>query len=183
MPNTPVSWSERASALSSWEAAGWTRDGQRSRFVAVMAALGPVMGDRVLDWGCGTGALSEVVPGFCGYHGYDWASGMVERARRDHPGVSFSTRAPSSLERFDLVACVGPFNLPHGWSKQRTWAVLRHLWDTTRCRALAVSLYSGSDPRCLIYTEAEAEACARDLSWDYEVTRHRANDLLMAVRR
>ena len=148
-----------------------------------MRALDPKPGERLLDWACGTGSLSELVSSEVGYYGFDWAPGMVARAKRDHPGRYFSQHAPSRYERFDVVACVGPFNLPDGWSKQRTWHTFRHLWDTTGCRALAVSLYSGSDPRCLIYTEAEVEACARDLTWDYEVTRHRANDLLMVARR
>lgn len=148
-----------------------------------MSALNPKPGERLLDWGCGTGSLSELVPDGVMYHGFDWADGMVKRARGDHPGRSFSTHAPAAHEPFDLVACVGPFNLPDGWSKQRTFATLRHLWDKTGCRALAVSLYAGSDPRCLIYTEAEAEACARDLSWDFEIVRHRSNDLLMVSRR
>jgi hypothetical protein len=183
VPNSPQAWSGRASAPSSWEAAGWTRGGQHTRFAAVLSALNPVSGEKLLDWGCGTGALSELLPHDVAYYGFDWADGMVKRARGDHPGRRFSTHPPARYERFDVVACVGPFNLPDGWSKQRTFAVLRHLWDTTRCRALAVSLYSGSDARCLIYTEAETEACARDLSASYEVTRHRANDLLMVARR
>lgn len=181
--NTPRAWSGRASAPSSWEAAGWTKAGQQTRFAAVLSALRPRRGDYLLDWGCGTGALSELVPDGVTYHGFDWAPGMVERARRDYPGRSFSEHPPASFQRFDLVACVGPFNLPDGWSKERTFSVLRHLWDTTGCRALAVSLYSGSDPRCLIYTDEEVRQAGRDLSWDYEVRRHRSNDLLMVARR
>lgn len=182
LPNTPEAWSAKAAVeTSEWAACGWSHDGQTARHAAVVTALAPEKGDRLLDFGCGTGALSGWIPGDVEYVGYDSATGMVVRAAREHPGRVFQAWQPTGV--FDLVACVGCFNLPHNWSKERTWHTLRHLWDVTACRALAVSLYAGADERCLRYTADEAAACGRLLAFDTRVARIRANDLLLTVRR
>lgn len=179
--NTPAGWSERAKHPEPWVASGWSEDGQRLRFQAVIAALDPQPGDRFLDWGCGTGELSAWLPEDVDYVGYDWASGMLIRAAKDHPGRLFQGWPPSGV--FDLVACVGPFNLPGGWSKQHTWHTIRHLWDATFCRRIAVSLYCGDDPNCLSYTGAEAARCGAELGYHARVDQIRDNDLLLTVRR
>lgn len=179
--NTPTGWSERAAIDDPWTACGWSFAGQRERHAAVIAGLAPQRGDRLLDWGCGTGQLSELVPDGVEYVGYDWAPGMVIRAAREHQGRLFQSWQPSGV--FDLVACVGPFNLSDGWSKERTWHTLRHLWDVTGCRALAASLYAGDDPECLSYTGAEAAAAGQQLGYAVRVDQIRDNDLLLTVRR
>lgn len=180
--NTAEAWSERArSCEEPWEACGWSYEGQVDRHEEVVEALAPMPGESLLDFGCGTGELAEILPASTAYLGYDTADGMVERARREHPDRLFTGHYPHG--RFDLVACVGCFNLPDHWSKLRTWHTLRHLWDTTGCRALAVSLYAGEDGRCLIYREEEISAAARALAFDATVTRIRPNDLLLVVRR
>lgn len=179
--NTPDSWSDRSSRRSPWDACGWSEDGQRSRHVAAVAALAPEPGDRLLDFGCGTGELCELLLPDVDYVGYDWATGMVIRAGREHPDRRFQSWQPTGV--FDLVACVGCFNLRDRWSKEETWHTLRHLWDTTCCRTLAASLYAGGDERCLAYTIAEADAAGAQLSWNVRVDRIRHNDLLLTVRR
>jgi SAM-dependent methyltransferase len=182
--NTPAAWSERAARCAEpWEACGWSEEGQRARFESVLWALDPRPRDCLLDFGCGTGELASLLADEVRYYGYDTAPGMIDRALEQHgqPERLFSIHWPHG--HFDLVACVGPFNLPDNWSKERTWHTLRHLWDTTGCRTLAVSLYAGDDGKCLRYTEAEAERCARQLSWDSRVERILPNDLLLTVRR
>lgn len=136
--------------------------------------------DGILDFGCGLGAFADRIVS-CSYVGYDSAPGMVARARLDHPLDRFTNEWPAG--RFDHVVAVGPFNLPDGWSKQATFHTLRHLWDTTGCRSLIVSLYAGEDRRCLRYTENELIILGHSLSWDVTVERWRANDLMLAVRR
>lgn len=176
--NTPAAWSERAaSAATSWEAAGWTEDGQRARFDVVLWALDPQPGELLVDFGCGTGALADRLPSTVGYVGFDTAPGMVARARAEHPGRLFTSAEPGHA---DLVACVGTFNLPGG--KLETWATLRRLWDGTR-RALAVSLYAGDDDRCLVYTEDEARRFGASESYFHQVTSWRSNDLLLVLSR
>lgn len=179
--NTPDAWSERAKHPEPWAACGWSEDGQRLRHQAVIEALDPQTDDRLLDWGCGTGELCELLPADVAYVGYDWASGMVIRAGHDHPGRLFQAWPPAGV--FDLVACVGCFNLTDNWSKERTWHTIRHLWDATGCRTLAVSLYCGGDPNCLTYTGAEAARCGAQLCYAVTVDQIRDNDLLMVARR
>lgn len=182
LANTPEAWSARAEQeTTSWAASGQTEDGQRERHEAVLAAVAPRAGDRLLDFGCGTGAFAELLPPDVKYLGCDWAAGMVARARREHPSRAFAVAPPAT--RFDLVVCIGPFNLPDGWSKQRTFHTIRHLWDTTGCRTLAASLYSGRDENCLIYTGGELDDLGRQLTYDSSVTRIRHNDLLLVAHR
>jgi len=179
--NTPAAWSLRADQMAdTWAACGWSHQGQKERHAAVIRALGAVPGDRLLDWGCGTGDLSSWLSGDVEYVGYDSSTGMVIRAAREHPGRIFQSWWPTGV--FDLVACVGPFNLPTPGGKQDTWHTLRHLWDTTCCRTLVVSLYSGDDPNCLSYDGAEC-AKAGALMGRVSVDQIRHNDLLVTVRR
>ena len=182
--NSPAAWSARAhSPLPEHEACRWSRSGQQERFASVLAVLDPKPGETLLDFGCGTGALSELVPEGVGYVGYDWAGGMVMRARCEHPGKYFTRFLPGGPDDpFDLIACIGPFNLRDGWSKQQTWETLGMLW--TRCRrALAVCLYAGEDPDCLIYSEDEIPFIAHMGEARTTVTRHRPNDLLLLMER
>ena len=179
--NTPAAWSLRADQMEeSWEACGWSYQGQKERHAAVVRALGAKPGDRLLDWGCGTGDLSSWFSVEVDYVGFDSSSGMVIRAAREHPGRIFQSWWPTGA--FDLVACVGPFNLPTSGGKQDTWLTLRHLWDSTYCRKLVVSLYAGDDPNCVSYTGAEA-AQAGALMGAASVDQIRHNDLLLTVRR
>lgn len=179
--NTAGAWSERATIAEPWTACGWSAAGQYARHTAAIAALDPKPGERLLDWACGTGELFEMLPDGVAYLGYDRSDGMVDRARRDHAGT-FQNFEPTSLAGFDLIACIGPFNLPDGWSKTQTWQTLHRLWEQSRCRALVASLYAGDDPNCLIYTEQELWANAR-LSWNVHVTRILPNDLMLEARR
>lgn len=179
--NTPKAWSQRAVEFAEpWAACGWSYEGQCDRMEAVFEALNPQPGESLLDWGCGTGEFTEMLPGSVRYDGFDTAEGMIERARREHPGRRFETREPVGI--FDLVACIGPFNLPDRWSKQHTWHTLRHLWARKHPRALAATLYAGEDDRCLSYSEGETRAAASMLGGDVQVRSVR-NDLLLVVRR
>lgn len=179
--NTPDAWTARAAIREPWKACGWTQDGQQERHQAVVAALAPEPGDRLLDFGCGTGELSAHLAPDVDYVGYDYATGMVIRASRDHPDRRFQAWLPTGV--FDLVAAVGCFNLRDGWSKERTWHTLRHLWEQTCCRTICASLYCGADPSCLSYTGAEAARAGADLGFHVRVDQIRGNDLLLTVRR
>lgn len=179
--NTPDAWSARAEREhTSWDAAGWSRQGQEERFAAVLEAIEPKDGERLLDFGCGTGAFADVLPPSIDYVGYDSAAGMVIRASREHPRCVFQSWEPHLA--FDVTVCIGPFNLPCPSGKQVVWQTLRRLWDGTG-RALAVSLYAGQDERCLVYGEDEVNDHLGGLSHDVTVERWRPNDILAVVRR
>ena len=158
----------------------WSQEGQRARFDAVLAALNPQVGESLLDHGCGTGLLSTLLPDGVDYTGYDWSEGMIERARRDHLGVNFTIGEPNII--VDMVACVGPFNLKDGWSKQQTWDTIIHLWGRCR-RAMAVSLYAGDDPDCITYLDSDCIAFGKSTLARWSVERHRHNDLLLLLER
>lgn len=159
-------------------ACGWSVAGQLSRFAAVLSAASPRPGERILDFGCGLGGFSDWLPADVEYVGFDTAPGMVTRAAREHPGRVFTTGWPST--RFDVVVAIGTFNLPG--SKERTFHTLRHLWDTSGCRMLAVSLYAGDDENCLRYTEADCEPLLGE-AFRSTVERWRQNDLLVVLER
>jgi SAM-dependent methyltransferase len=182
--NSPAAWSRRAvEHVEPWAAAGWSRESQPVRFQTIRDALAPRYNTKltVLDYGCGPGAMESYF-GEMDYLGFDWSLGMVERARREHQGTKFTTMLRDG-DTWDLVVCCGTFNLRDNWSKARTWALVRMLWARTT-RAMAVSLYCGTDPACLRYDPSEVARLAGELSPSFSVERgYLPNDLLMVLRR
>ncbi len=179
--NTPAAWSARAAIETPWGAGGMSEHGQQARHQVVLGRLAPQPGETLLDYGCGTGQLAERLPADVGYLGFDWADGLVERAGREHAHRVFTTIEPDWP--FRLIACIGPFNLPDGWSKADTWETIRRLWGICT-RAMAVSLYAGDDERNIRYLPSEIAATAAALTHSFTVERgYLPNDLLMVLRR
>lgn len=156
--NSPAAWSERAAEATPWEAALWSEHRQTARFQAVLQHLNLRAGDTVLDYGCATGRFCEFLPLSVDYYGHDWAPAMRERAAAEHPRGMILDELPDEL--FDHVVAIGVFNLSDGWWKQRTWDTLGDLWTSHTRRTLAVSLYRGTDPRCLTYSATDLAATA-----------------------
>lgn len=181
--NTPEAWSGRASAPSSWAAAGWSENGQTQRFLATLRHLELREGDTVLDFGCGTGRLCEFLPRDTTYYAYDWAPAMLERVRRDHERAWVLDELPPQL--FDHVVCIGAFNLKRGWSHEQTWERLADLWALHTRRALVVSLYRGADGSCLTYTAEWAAKLARQCGCERFLIdcSHLPNDLMLVMHR
>lgn len=181
--NSPEGWSERARDISDpFEVVGWSREGQRERFDAVLEAihLFDVFKDRsLLDYGCGLGAFAKHSGYHGNYSGYDWSTDMVERARAENPGFEFDDLLPPRV--FDIVVCIGTFNVPG--SKDQSWFVLSNLWQDYCKELLVVSLYAGDDERSLRYSEEECRAFAIGAAPNYELNRHRHNDIILSLWR
>lgn len=180
--NTPEAWSARAGAETPWEAAGWSRNGQQTRFGVVASHLLHDLerDDTVLDFGCGTGAFSTYVPSWAVYYGFDWADGMLARAAADHPQESFLNDIGDAT--FDHVVAIGPFNLPGSFAE--TIETVGRLWEQTR-KSLIVSLYRGTDERCLSYEPFRVSLIAESLGINTYLldASYLANDVALVCRR
>lgn len=174
--NTPEAWSERAT-LPGLSAVMWSPDGQDDRFAAVLKVFDTTNGMTVLDFGCGTGGFCRFFPPQ-NYLGYDWSEGMVERAKQEHPAYAFTSSL--TWQHFDLVACIGTFNLPGSFKE--TWETLNSLWVRTES-VLAVSLYQGADRSCLSYDEFDLCEFAAARAERWRIEKHRHNDLLLSMWR
>ena len=136
------------------QALRWTAAGQLRRFEAFLGLLGgagALDGRTVLDFGCGKGDLLEFLRGRgarCAYTGVDVNAGLVDLARRKHPGAEFLCRdlEEEPLERrFDLVVACGVFNLRIGGIADATRDALRLLFGMAG-EALHASFLSARAP-------------------------------------
>lgn len=156
--NDPEAWSERArEASTSWEAALWSERGQRVRFEAALHHLNLKVGDSLLDYGCGTGALSDLIPAGVAYYGYDTSAGMLQRAREERPFKSFLRSAVPSFASH--VAAIGVWNLAE---PEDAIEGIQMLWERTG-NTLVASVH-----RDLLSPAELAEAfpsCLLDLSY------------------
>ena len=126
----------------------WRDRSTQERRLCVLAEVGDLRTAKVLDFGCGTGHLLDILRtrlGFCGeYVGYDLSEAMIALARTKFPGVRFERRdilADGVPEVFDYVLVSGTFNarVSDNWGLMT--ALLRPLFQQTRT-ALAFNLIS-----------------------------------------
>ena len=153
--NTPEAWTDRAlHKKTSWGAALWSQRGQEIRFQRALHHLNLGIGDRLLDFGCGTGALSEWLPYGVSYYGCDTSPGMVRRARNEHPERKFGGLLPQG-ETFTHTAAIGPWNLTDWEDAQEDLEMLWRITDKALVASLHRSLVSPPDlvelyPDCLL---------------------------------
>lgn len=114
--------------------------------------LGDLRGRSLLDFGCGKGDLLSFLAGRgaqCAYTGVDVNAGLVELARRKHPGAEFLCRDLEEeplARRFDVVVACGVFNLRIGGIAEAVRGGLRTLWALTGGE-LHVNFLSSRVPR------------------------------------
>jgi SAM-dependent methyltransferase len=123
------------------------RDTQEKRMI-VLAEVGDLRRAKVLDFGCGTGHLLQVLREhfrFEGeYVGYDLAEGMVAAARSKFPGARFERRdilSEGIPEDFDYVLVSGTLNVRTADNWQLMTLLLNRLFEHSRA-ALAFNLLS-----------------------------------------
>ncbi len=89
-------------------------------------------GETLLEFGCGTGRLSDFVPTEVRYEGLDWSPEVIALARRRRPHGVFRCGSVSDLASHDWVVASGPFNYAKGWSKVRTAEAVSAMWEASR---------------------------------------------------
>ena len=93
----------------------------------------------VLDVGCGHGLVHRHLGSFGRLEGVDASAAMVERARRENPGVAYregdATALPVEDAAFDVVFSIG---LLHHLEPANRDAALREMKRVTRPRGLVV---------------------------------------------
>lgn len=119
-------------------------------------------GERVLDIGCGTGNLTEVLAAVVGPTGkitaIDLSLSMIKKARTKNPGRRIewvecdATRAPFGKDLFDRVFCYSawPHFPQHEVLARELWRVLRkegqlHIWHSIS-RAEVNQIHNSAGP-------------------------------------
>lgn len=93
---------------------------QRLRFDQLLRICDRPAPYRLLDYGCGYGALLELLDPAVDYVGFDIAHEMVAEARRRHPAATFETDR-ARLAPADFCVASGVFNVRLG-AEQPAWA-------------------------------------------------------------
>ena len=86
----------------------------KTLYHAVADILGDPDGRMIVELGCGTGRLARVLNdrGWIGYHGIDFAQGLIDQAESYCPGTLFSTAdifselTAEALTRSDIVVAM-----------------------------------------------------------------------------
>jgi len=123
-----------------YQIVGWeSPEAQKARFDVLVRNI-PFKGKKILDVGCGVGSLlgylqSENAAGE--YTGIDILPGMIEEARKRHPGARFiigdvlSEKIFPSLS-FDIIISSGLFNLNMGDNEGFLSEVFQKFCDLSR---------------------------------------------------
>jgi len=143
-------------------AAQWRGAPSQERRYDILFEIGDLSTAKILDFGCGTGAMYASLRrryNYAGeYVGCDISDGMLKLARRKFPGVRFETidifsGAPS--EMFDYVFVSGAFNNDHPEAYEFVIAAIPALFACARKGFAfnALSAYAGRRVIELIYLD------------------------------
>jgi SAM-dependent methyltransferase len=135
------------------KAAQWRGAPSQERRWDILFEIGDVADAKILDFGCGTGAMFASLRrryDFRGdYVGCDISEGMLKLARAKFPGARFTTLdifADPPAETFDYVFASGTFNNDHVDAYEFLLAAVPRLFALAR-KGLAFNLLSADAPR------------------------------------
>jgi SAM-dependent methyltransferase len=163
--STPETWDELARSDGPDHAiadCGSTESHERRLHAVLRLPFRP--GETLLELGCGTGRLADLVPDGVTYEGLDWSAEMVELAQKRRPHIAFRQGTQDDLTPADWVVASGPFNYDDGWSKDRTAESFAAMWRASR-RGIAVTVLRVEAERRLHYSPEELLSFVAELDW------------------
>jgi SAM-dependent methyltransferase len=138
--SSPQAWDSYASAGGSdYLIADCGSPESHERRLKALLRLPIEEGDTLLEFGCGTGRLADLVPSGVSYEGLDWSREVVTLARRRRPHGAFRCGSLVDLTPHDWVVASGPFNYAKGWSKSQTAEAVSVMWNSSG-RGIAVTV-------------------------------------------
>jgi SAM-dependent methyltransferase len=120
--------------------------------------------ETLLEFGCGTGRLADLVPLGVGYEGLDWSGAVVTLARRRRPGSVFRHGSVADLTPHDWVVASGPFNYARGWSRSQTAEAVAAMWAASR-RGIALTVLGVPADGRLHYSGEELVSFLAGCDW------------------
>jgi SAM-dependent methyltransferase len=138
--STPKAWDERARAGGpDHVVADCGSPESHERRLRAVLRLPIEPGDSLIELGCGTGRLADLLPDGVHYEGIDWSSAVIDEARARRSSLSFRVGGADDLGEADWIVASGPYNYEHGWSKPQTAAAIERMWRNSR-RGIAVTV-------------------------------------------
>lgn len=119
-------------------AAQWSDETTQDRRLRVLCEVADLKNATILDFGCGTGRLYQLLAaeGFTGsYTGYDVAPELIDAAQKKFPAARFECRdvfAEGVGGEFDYALISGVFNNRHSGSNDYIHEILRILFSKVR---------------------------------------------------
>jgi SAM-dependent methyltransferase len=121
-------------------------------------------GEQVVDLGCGTGRLGDLLPPGTTYLGIDWSPEVVAVAKNRRTYLSFTVGGVEDLPPADWIVASGPFNYSEGWSTRQTRDAMRGMWSKAN-RGIGITVRRTAEPGRLHYTEEVLLGYMADLDW------------------
>jgi SAM-dependent methyltransferase len=123
-------------------------------------------GETIIELGCGTGRLADLVESGVQYSGLDWSQEVITLARRRRPQSAFTQGTVSDLEPHDWVVASGPFNYSDGWSKGQTAEAVAAMWLASR-RGIALTVLQTPAAGRLHYGSDELISFLAGCNWTH----------------
>jgi SAM-dependent methyltransferase len=144
---------------------GWGSTTSQDLRLLALLSLPLRPGDLVVDLGCGSGRLADLLPPEVDYMGIDWSEDVIAEARRRRTGRCFEVGTVENIVRADWVVASGVFNVAAGWSQVATCVTVRKMWRIAR-RGIAVTVLSRTvETDRLSYSASEMASWLDAFDW------------------